>query len=89
MCLQIILAIFFSYLQLSLLVTSRLLEQADAEQREALDGRQKIMGMCETRWSSRADALNTFKSAHSIIVDTLDDLATDGDKNGYRVVSPY
>ncbi|KAJ8320945.1 hypothetical protein KUTeg_002532 [Tegillarca granosa] len=41
--------------------------------------------MCETRWSSRADALNTFKSAHSIIVDTLEDLATDGDKNAKQL----
>ncbi|KAJ8310384.1 hypothetical protein KUTeg_012249 [Tegillarca granosa] len=41
--------------------------------------------MCETRWSSRADALNTFKSAHSIIVDTLDKLATDGDKNAKQL----
>lgn len=62
-----------------------MLEQADAEQREVLDGRRKIKGMCETRWSSRADALNTFKSAHSIIVDTLDDLATDGDKNAKQL----
>ncbi|KAJ8309110.1 LOW QUALITY PROTEIN: hypothetical protein KUTeg_013984 [Tegillarca granosa] len=63
-----------------------MLEQPDPEQREALDGRRKIKGMCETRWSSRADALNTFKSAHSIIVDTLDDLATDGDKNAKQLM---
>lgn len=27
--------------------------------------------MCETRWSSRADALNTLKSAHALILLTL------------------
>jgi DnaJ-domain-containing protein 1 len=38
-----------------------MLQQADEEQLDALDGRRKIKGLCETRWSSRADALNIFK----------------------------
>ena len=52
-----------------------MLQQAEEGQLKALDGRRKIKGMHETRWSSRADALNTFKSTHALIVDTLNDLA--------------
>jgi hypothetical protein len=55
--------------------TTGILQQAEEDQLKALDGRRKIKGMYETRWSSRADALNTFKSAHALIVDTLNDLA--------------
>ena len=57
------------------------LEGADDDTTEALEGRRKIKGLCETRWSSRADALHTFKAAYQLIIDTLDDLSTDGDKN--------
>jgi hypothetical protein len=42
-----------------------MLQQADEEQLDALDGRRKIKDWCETRWSSRADALNIFKSVHA------------------------
>lgn len=57
------------------------LEGADDETTEALEGRKKIKTLCETRWSSRADALHMFKDAYQLIIDTLGDLATDGDKN--------
>ena len=57
------------------------LKGADDDTTEALEGRRKIKGLCEIRWSSRADALHTFKAAYQLIIDTLDDLATDGDKN--------
>jgi hypothetical protein len=63
-----------------------MLQQADEEQLDALDGRRKIKGLCETRWSSRADALNIFKqSAHALIIDTLDDLGTGGDLNAKQL----
>jgi len=62
-----------------------MLQQAEEDQLKALDGRRKIKGMYETRWSSRADALNTFKSAHALIVDTLDDLAMGGDRNAKQL----
>lgn len=62
-----------------------MLDQADQGQKEALDGRRKIKGMCETPQSSRAVALNTFKSAHALIVDTLDDLAAYGDRNAKQL----
>ena len=41
--------------------------------------------MCETRWSSREDALNIFKSARALIIDTLDDLVTGGDRNAKQL----
>ena len=41
--------------------------------------------MCETRWSSRADALNIFKSAHALIIDTRYDLGTGGDRNAKQL----
>jgi hypothetical protein len=58
-----------------------MLQQADEEQLDALDGRRKIKGLCETRWSSREDALNIFKSAHALIIDTLDSLWNNGDRH--------
>lgn len=48
-----------------------MLDYADQEQKDALNERRKIKGMCETRWSSRADAWNTLKSAHALILLTL------------------
>ena len=62
-----------------------MLQQADEEQLDALDGRRNIKGLCETRWSSRADALNKFKSVHALIIDTLDDLGTGGDRNAMQL----
>ena len=62
-----------------------MLQQADEEQLDALDGRRKIKGLCETRWSSRADALNIFKSAYALIIDTRDDLGTGGDRNAKQL----
>jgi hypothetical protein len=35
--------------------------------------------------SSRADALNIFKFAHVLIIDTLDDLGTGGDRNAKQL----
>jgi hypothetical protein len=62
-----------------------MLQQADEEQLDAFDGRRKIKGLCETRWSSRADTLSIFKSAHALIIDTLDDLGTGGDLNAKQL----
>ena len=35
--------------------------------------------MCETRWSSRADALYNYKNAFPIVVPALDTVQDDGD----------
>jgi hypothetical protein len=45
-----------------------MLQQADEEQLDALDGRRKIKGLCETRWSSREDALNIFKLLPDVVI---------------------
>ena len=62
-----------------------MLQQADEEQLDALDGRRRIKGLCETRWSSREDALNIFKSAHALIIDILDNLGNGGDRNAKQL----
>ena len=61
------------------------LQQADKEQLDALNGRKKIKGLCETRWSCRADALNILKSADVLIIDTLDDIGTGGDRKAKQL----
>jgi hypothetical protein len=61
------------------------LQQADKEQLDALDGRRKIKDLCETRWSCRADALNILKSADVLIIDTLDDIGTGGDRKAKQL----
>ena len=40
------------------------LEGADDDTTEALEGQRNIKGLCETCWSSRADALHAFKAAY-------------------------
>ena len=41
--------------------------------------------MCQTRWSCRADALNILKSADVLIIDTLDDIGTGGDRKAKQL----
>ena len=48
----------------------------DAENRAAMTRRSKLQSLCETRWAARADALFTFKSSFTSVVDALDDLST-------------
>jgi hypothetical protein len=51
-----------------------MLQQADDEQLDAIDGRRKIKGLCETRWSSRADALLLFGKFCYVLVQLLPDI---------------
>ncbi|XP_033731590.1 zinc finger MYM-type protein 1-like [Pecten maximus] len=53
--------------------------QNDAVAKEEMAKRTKLQNLCETRWASRADALYTFKSAFSTIVDSLEVLEHEGD----------
>ncbi|XP_033762649.1 zinc finger MYM-type protein 1-like [Pecten maximus] len=53
--------------------------QNDAVAKEEMEKRTKLQNLCETRWASRADALYTFKSAFSTIVDSLEVLEHEGD----------
>lgn len=53
-------------------------EQLDETEHE-LDKRTKLRSLCETRWSSRSDALFTFRAALEVVVETLGVLSEDGD----------
>ena len=52
---------------------------ADILTKEELDGRRKLRTLCETRWTSRADSLYTFRVAFPVIVSALEHLRQDGD----------
>ncbi|XP_052799078.1 uncharacterized protein LOC128230674 [Mya arenaria] len=51
----------------------------DATIKEEMEQRTKLRTLCQTRWSSRADALATFKNAFPVVVHTLETLNDDGD----------
>ncbi|XP_060585819.1 uncharacterized protein LOC132741624 [Ruditapes philippinarum] len=51
----------------------------DTAARAEMEQRTKLRTLCETRWSSRADALATFKNAFSVVVHALETLQEDGD----------
>ena len=46
---------------------------------ENMDKRTKLRTLCETRWTSRADALYTFKTSFHIVVHALERLQGLGD----------
>jgi len=48
----------------------------DVENRAAMTRRSKLKSLCETRWTARADALFTFKSSFTSVMDVLNDLST-------------
>ncbi|CAG2257347.1 unnamed protein product [Mytilus edulis] len=52
---------------------------ADILTKEELDGKRKLRTLCETRWTSRADSLYTFRVALPVIVSALEHLRQDGD----------
>lgn len=55
---------------------------------QEMEKRTKLRTLCETRWSSRADALKTFKASFAVVVSSLDFLKDDGDdKAGVRLSS--
>ncbi|XP_052778135.1 uncharacterized protein LOC128215492 [Mya arenaria] len=51
----------------------------DVVTKQAMEGRQKLKTLCETRWMSRADALRTFKNAYRVVVHALETLQENGD----------
>lgn len=53
--------------------------QSDDNTKDQMENRTKLRTLCETRWSSRADALYTFKTAFPVIVHALEALQDDGD----------
>ena len=60
--------------------------EIDATAQEALHNRKKLQSLCETRWASRAEALNTFKAAFTTVVSAVEQLAAD-EGNGERTKS--
>ena len=51
----------------------------DASTKVEMEQRTKLRTLCETRWSSRADALASFKHAFPVVVHALETLQADGD----------
>lgn len=52
----------------------------DVATQEEMNQRTKVRKLCETRWSSRADALETFKNAFPVVVHALETLQADNDE---------
>ncbi|MES9906785.1 MAG: DUF4371 domain-containing protein [Sedimenticola sp.] len=60
----------------------------DEKTKELMDRRTKLRTLCETRWSSRADSLYTFKTCYPVVVHALETLQDDGDdKAGQRLAA--
>ena len=53
--------------------------ETDDLTKEELEGRKKLRTLCETRWTSRADSLHTFRVAFPVIVSALEHLKQNGD----------
>ena len=53
--------------------------ELDEGAQAGMRNRTKLQWLCETRWSSRANALYTLKSALTVVVTALEYLETDGD----------
>ncbi|XP_061181206.1 zinc finger MYM-type protein 1-like [Saccostrea echinata] len=60
--------------------------EADEATKEKMEKRTKLRTLCETRWTSRADALFTFKTSFPVVVHALESLHDQGDdKAGQQV----
>ncbi|XP_033754852.1 zinc finger MYM-type protein 1-like [Pecten maximus] len=59
----------------------------DDEARMAMNRKTKLKTLCETRWFSRVDALNTFLKCFAVVVESLEELGGDGDSKarGYAL----
>ena len=61
--------------------------KTDGQKQEELGRRSKIRMLYETRWSARADALFTFRSAFALVVHSLEELKEDNDKNAWNLLN--
>ena len=52
---------------------------ADQQTKDAMERRTKLKTLCETRWFSRIYALSTFLKCFPVVIESLDELADDGD----------
>ncbi|XP_060080477.1 zinc finger MYM-type protein 1-like [Ylistrum balloti] len=48
------------------------ISHGDQNAKDQMESRTKLRTLCETRWSSRADALHTFKAAFTVIVSSFE-----------------
>ena len=53
--------------------------EAGAATKENMEKRTKLRTLCEMRWTSRADALYTFKTSYRVVVHALKCLQNQGD----------
>ncbi|CAC5385815.1 unnamed protein product [Mytilus coruscus] len=60
---------------------------ADILTKEELDGRRKLRTLCETRWTSRADSMYTFRVAFPVIISALEHLRQDGDDKAGQILA--
>lgn len=61
--------------------------KTDLQAKEELSRRSKIRMLCETRWSARADAMFTLRSAFALVVHSLEELKEDNDKNAWNLLN--
>ncbi|KAJ8318382.1 hypothetical protein KUTeg_003473 [Tegillarca granosa] len=52
-----------------------------------MESRTKLRTLCETRWTSRADSLYTFKTAFPVVIHALEQLEDDGDQKAKQYLS--
>ncbi|CAG2216191.1 unnamed protein product [Mytilus edulis] len=62
---------------------------SDATTKENMDKRTKLRTLCETRWTSRADALYTFKTSFPVVVHALERLRENGDDKAGQYYFKY
>ncbi|KAJ8318219.1 hypothetical protein KUTeg_003310 [Tegillarca granosa] len=62
-------------------------ETTDKSVKEQMESRTKLRTLCETRWTSRADSLYTFKTAFPVVIHALEQLEDDGDQKAKQYLS--
>jgi hypothetical protein len=63
-------------------------QELDSDATTNMDKRTKLCTLCETRWTSRADALYTFKTSFPVVVHALERLqGLEDDKAGQYLAS--
>ena len=79
-------AVLFDYSAKRLKAFSDELAENDAVQ-DQMDRRTKLRTLCETRWSSRADSLYTFRTAFPVVVAALQSLEDDKDEKASQCLA--
>ena len=61
--------------------------ELDADAQAGMNKQTKLQSLCETRWASRANVLNTFKCAFTVVVIALKFLMAHGDGKARRYIA--